>query len=92
MQDTVFMRVMSRARHFRDEFHRVPDRHRRAPDYFVQLAAFDEFHTEVARAITLADFVDRNDTRMLQTRCGFSFKAKALQVRFARPLPKADDL
>ena len=62
-----------------------------APDYFVKLAAFDELHAEVAGAIALADFVDRNDTGMLQTGCGFCFQAKAFQMRFARPLTKAND-
>ncbi len=62
-----------------------------APNHFVKLTAFDELHAEVARAIALADFVDWNDTGMLQTGCGFGFKAKALQVRFARPLTKAND-
>jgi hypothetical protein len=32
---------------------------------FIKLAAFNEFHAEIAGAVTLADFVDWNDTRML---------------------------
>src|SRR5206468_4491233 len=91
MENSMFMGVMNNACNLRDEFHRAPNRHRLAPDHFVELSAFDEFHAEVARAITLADFVDRNNTGMLQTRCCFGFKTKALQMRFARPLTKAND-
>ena len=92
MQNAVFMRVMNRAGDLRDQFRRLPDRHRRPPDDFVKLTSFNKLHAEVARAITLADFVDRNDTGMLQSGRGFGFKTKALQVRFARPLTQPDDL
>ena len=69
----------------------LPDRHRLALDDFVELAAFDEFHAEVARAFALADFVDGNDTRMIEAGGGFRFAAKSFQVRFAGPLAKAND-
>ena len=65
MQNSMFMRVMHSACDFRDEFHRLTDRDRLAPDDFVELPAFDEFHAEVAGAIPFADFVDRNDSGML---------------------------
>ena len=61
MQNAVFMRVMHCARHLRDEFRRLPERHRRVCYYFVKLAAFDELHAEVAVAITLAYLVDGDD-------------------------------
>ena len=70
----------------------MPDRYRLASGYFVELSAFDELHAEVTRAIALADFVDRNDTGMLQTRCRFGLQTETFQVSFARPLTKADDL
>src|SRR5262245_59070997 len=92
VQNAVFMRVMNSARYPGDEFRRLPNRHRRSPNDFVKLAAFDEFHAEVAGAITLAHFVDRNDTGMLQSRRGFGFEPKAPKVHFARPLTKPDDL
>ena len=92
MKNSMFMRIMNSARHLGDQFHRAPNRHRLAPGYFVELAAFDKLHAEVARAVALADFVNRNDTGMLQPGRGFGFKAKALQMRFARPLTKANDL
>ena len=80
--------VMHRACDLRDQFHRAANRHRLVPGHFVELSAFDELHAEVARAVALADFVDRNDAGMLQKGGGFGFKAKTLQVRFARPLPR----
>jgi hypothetical protein len=91
MENSMFMRVMNNARYLDNEFHRLTDRHRRAPDYFVKLAAFDKLHAEVALAITLANFMDWNDTGMLQASCRFRFEAKALQVRFACPLTKTND-
>ena len=91
MQNAVLVRVMNSARHFRNEFRRAPDRHRLAPGDFIKLAAFDELHAEVARAIALADFVNRNDAGMIQTGGGFGFAAKALQMRFGGPMSKAND-
>src|SRR5213596_2863385 len=91
MENAVLVRIVDSTRHFRDQFHRLPDGHRGSPDYFVKLSALDKFHAEVARAITLADFVDWNDARMIEAGRSLGFKAKALQVRFASPLTKAND-
>src|SRR5206468_3367959 len=91
MQNAVLMGVMHDARHLSYQFCRLPDRHRLAPDYFIELAAFDELHAEIARAIALADLVDWNDTGMLQPRCRFGFQAEPLQVRFGGPLAKTND-
>src|SRR4029077_18833301 len=91
MKNPVFMRVVHSAGHLCDKFRRLPDRYRLLPNDFVKLSPFDEFHAEIARAIALADFVNWNDTGMLQTRRGFGFEAKALQVSFARPLTEAND-
>src|SRR4030095_1668430 len=91
MENSVLVRVMHRSSYLCNQFRRPPDRHRRALNYFVELSAFDELHAEVARAVALTDFVDRNDTGMLQTRRGLCFKTKALQMRFARPLTEAND-
>ena len=90
MKNPVLMRVMNSASDLRDQFSRLSDRHRLALDYLVELAAFDEFHAEVAGAVALADFVDRNNSRMFETSGGFGFPAKTLQVRFARPQTKAN--
>src|SRR5215467_2502819 len=90
VQNAVLMRVVHSARHFHNEFHRAPDRHRLALDCFVKLAAFDKLHAEVALPITLADLVNGNNAWMLQAGRGFRFPAKTLQVRFGGPGAKAD--
>src|SRR6266566_3122337 len=59
---------------------------------FIEPTALDEFHAEIARAVALADFVDRNNLRMFQTRCCLRFVPKTLQVRRARPLAEPDHL
>ena len=59
-------------------------------DYFVELAAFDELHAEVALAIALADFVDGNNAWMFEVGSGFRFPAKTLQMRFGGPGTEAD--
>ena len=91
MQNAVFMRVMHGACYLCDEFHRLPDGHRRVFNYFVKLTAFDELHAEVALAIALAHFVNGNDARMIEARSSFCFQTEALEVRFGGPLPKAND-
>ena len=68
----------------------LPDRYRLAPDYFVKLAAFDEFHAEVAGAIALADFVNGNDAWMVEAGGSFCFATKTLQMRFGGPGAQAD--
>jgi hypothetical protein len=55
------------------------------------MSAFDKLHAEVALTITLANFMDWNDTGMLQVSRRFRFEAKTFQVRFAGPLTKAND-
>src|SRR2546430_4645639 len=91
MENAVFMRIMHCARYPLDEFCRLPDRYWPSADHFLKLAAFDERHAEVARAIALAHFVDWNDAGMIETGRGFRLPTKAFHVRFTRPLTKADD-
>jgi hypothetical protein len=91
MQNTVLMRVVNGARDLGDQLRSLPDRHRRAPDYFVKLPAFNEFHAEVTGAIPFAYFVNWNDARMIETRGGFRFPAETFHVRFAGPLTKVND-
>jgi hypothetical protein len=50
-----------------------------------------KLHAEITGTIALADLVDGNDTRMIQTGSSLSFTTKALHVGFARPLTKAND-
>jgi len=91
MQNAVLMRVMHNARYLRNEFHRLPNRHRRALKDFVKLPAFDEFHAEIAATIALTNLVDGNDVGMIETGSSCCFAAKPLQMRSACPLARADD-
>src|SRR5262245_38244775 len=91
MQNAVLMRVMHYARYLRDEFRRLPNRHRGALNDFVKLPAFDEFHAEVARAVAFAYFVNGNDARMIKTRGGFRFPTETFHVRFAGPLTEVNN-
>ena len=65
-------------------------RHRLSSEGCVQLTAVDKFHAEVAGALALADFVNRNNPWMLQTRRRFCLATKTIQVRCARPLTETD--
>src|SRR5439155_17084897 len=57
---------------------------------FVELSTYDQYHAEVASAVTLADFVNRNDAWIVQLRGSFRFHAKALHVRFCRPVSETN--
>ena len=85
------MRVMYSVGHLGDKFDRLPNRQRCVPDYFLELAAFNKLHAEVALAIALADLVDWDDAWMIKARRGFCFQTKALEVRLRGPLSKTDD-
>src|SRR5512132_4476979 len=89
MQYPVLMRVMHGASNLRNQFSRLSDRHRLPLDYLVKLAALDESHAEIARAIALPHFMDWNDAGMLQASCRFRLPAKTLEVRFGGPGAKA---
>ena len=65
MQNAVLVGVMHGARQFCDEFRCATDGYRLAPNYFVQLAAFDQIHAEVAATVALADFMNWNDGWMV---------------------------
>src|SRR5262245_8973317 len=91
VQNAVLMRVMHGARDLRDQFRCMTNGDWRTPDDFIQLAAFDEFHAEIARTVTLSDVVNGYDAGMLQLRGSFGFPAKPFQVRFASPLTKANN-
>ena len=69
----------------------MPDRHRRALEHFIKLAAFDEFHAEIAGAIALVHLVDRDNARVIEACRSFCFQTKAPDVRFARPLAESND-
>jgi hypothetical protein len=61
------------------------------PDYFVELAAFNKLHAEVALAIALAYLVDWDNAWMIETRGSFGFQTKPLKVRSSGPLAEAND-
>ena len=69
----------------------MTDRHRFAPDDGIELAAFDKFHAEVAGAIALPDFVNRNNTWMLEAGGSFCLQTETLEMRFGGPLAKTDN-
>src|SRR6478735_5666175 len=91
MQNAVFMCIMDGACDLCDEFHRMRDGHRRVFNHFVKLTSFDKLHAEVALPIALAHLVNGDDACMIEARSSFCFQAKALEVRFGGPLPKAND-
>ena len=91
VQDAVFVRVVDRARQFRDELRCISSRDRRALRNFIELSAVDELHAEVTRTLALAHFVNGNDAWMIQVGGRFGFPTKPLQMRLRGPLPKAND-
>src|SRR4029077_8055430 len=90
MQYPVFMRVLHRAGHLRYYLRPLPDRDRRAPDYFIKLAAFDELHAEVTLTFALAHLVNGNNAWMFEAGSSFRLSAEALQMRFGGPRAQAD--
>src|ERR1051326_8705861 len=78
MEDSVLVRVVHRARHFGYYFRRPPPRYRRSAYDFVKLTAFDKFHAEIARSITLAHLIDGNDKRVIEACGGCRFASKTL--------------
>src|SRR5436190_3589951 len=76
VQDAVLMRVVNRARQFRDEFRCGASRDRRALCHFVELSAIDELHAEVTRTFALAYVVYGNDAWMIQVCCRLGFPTK----------------
>src|SRR5882672_7425957 len=81
---------MNSASQLRDQFYGPSDRYTLALDHFVELAAFNELHAEVAATIALAHFMNGNDKWMVEAGGGFCFSAKALQMRFSGPGAQAD--
>ena len=80
MQDAALMRVMDPAADLHEEQDDLSEwmlafQPRR------KVAAFDEPHREVMRAVLLAAFVERDDVRVMELRDGFNLDAEA-QARF----------
>src|SRR5205823_1298866 len=51
-----------------------------------------ELHAEVAETVALADFVNRDNARMVEAGSRFRFQTETLQMRFGGPLAQADHL
>src|SRR2546430_13451582 len=92
MQNSVFMRVMHRARQLNNQFHCRPDRHRFTLEDYIELAAFDQAHAEVASTIALADFINWNDAGMVQPGGRFRFATESFHVRLRGPMAESDHL
>ena len=92
MQDVVFVGVLHRACELNNQFHCGPDRHRLTIEDRIELAAFDQAHAEVASAIALADFINRNDAGMVQSGGRFRFATELFHVRFRGPMTQRDHL
>jgi hypothetical protein len=65
MKDTALMRIVDCARQLRNELRGAARRHWLVFEYFVELAALDEGHTEVAVTVALADFVNWDNAWMV---------------------------
>src|SRR4030095_5622129 len=92
MENTALVRVMQSAGEPGNQFHCTPDRQKLAPNELVKRGAFDQFHAEVARPITLANFVDRNNVRIIQTRRSFRFQAESLAAVLLGPMAFNENL
>src|SRR5207248_9580984 len=90
MKDSVLVRELNRACNFHEQLGCTPSGHRSTFGKLIQVAAFDELHAEITRAVALADFVNRNDLRMLETRRRLGLVTKTPYVRCARPLAETD--
>jgi len=91
MDDAAFMRIMNCPGNLGDQFRGVTDRHRFAPCHFVELAPFDKFHAEVAGAVALPDFVNRNNAWMLEAGGSFGLEPETLKMRLRGPLAETDN-
>src|SRR4029077_8877463 len=90
MKNPVLVSVMNSTSDFGNSVSGAFNAHSLTLDQFIKLASFHELHAEVAGAIVLADFVDGNNTGMLQTGSSVLFASKAIQMRFSRPMAKGD--
>ena len=69
-----------------------PQRNHFARGKLIELAALLELHAEVARAVALADLIDRHNARMFQAGGRFRLAPKTFQMRLGRPMSERDHL
>src|SRR5207247_5176411 len=74
------------------QFRCVTDGHRFALRDGIELTTVHESHAEVTGTVALADFVNRDNARMVQAGASFRFHAKALHVCFCCPVSEANHL
>ena len=91
MQDAALMRVMHGAGETGNDLCGLSQPNRFATDKLIELAALFQLHAEVARSVAFADFVNRDDSGMLQSRDRFRLATKPLQVRLTCAMPKPND-
>ena len=72
------MRVVNSARQLGEKFRCAASRHRLAAHNLIEWPAFDQFHAEIAGTIAFADFINGNDTGMIETGRCFGFKMETL--------------
>ena len=92
VQDAALVRVLHGPRQARDDFRRASQRNDFPPNEMIEVAAFLQLHAEVARAVALADLINRDDAWVLQAGGRFGLAPKALQMRFGRPMSERDHL
>src|SRR5215831_16193792 len=90
MKNAMFMRIVDATRQSSQEFDRAPNGKLLLPNDFIELAALEQIHAEIAVTIVLANFVDRNDRRMIEPGRGFRFATKPAQMALGRPTRDAN--
>src|SRR6266511_6140528 len=91
MENAALVRIVQRSRQSCDKLGCPARCHLLPPGDFIEWPAFEQFHAEIAGAVTLSDLIDGNDAGMIETGCRFGFEVETLQVSFGRPRTKADD-
>src|SRR5213595_3649482 len=91
MEDAALMRIGNGAGQLGDQFRCVTDRHRFALRDGIELAALHQSHAEVTGAISLADFINWNDARMVETGGGFCLQTETLEMLLRGPLAETDN-
>src|SRR4029077_18594841 len=91
MQDASLMGIGNSACQLDDEFRRVSGRHRFALGNFIESLAFHERHAEIAGTVAFPNLMNRNDARVVQTRCGLRLESKPFDMRFRGPPSETDD-
>ena len=80
VKQALFVGKLDCTRHFRHQFDAFARVFAQRRSDVAQAPACSPFHTEIGQAvIALADFVDRQDVRVIETGCGLCFAAEPLE-------------